>query len=129
VIDYNGRQFRSTATETAVAGGGGPIGHYHQDGHIVWAEFVGGRVQRGSLAGTCDADGVLSLAYAQILDDGEVVAGICTSRPELLPDARVRLYEHWRRFDGSTGISVIEELPRELPAEPATDQHDVEARA
>jgi hypothetical protein len=129
VIDYNGRQFRSTAMETAIAGGG-PIGHYHQDGHVVWAEFVGGRVRRGSLTGTCDADGVLSLAYAQVLDDGEVVAGVCTSRPELLPDARVRLHEHWRRFDGSTGVSVIDELPREpVAAEPATDQHDAEARA
>ncbi|HEX8347097.1 MAG TPA: cupin domain-containing protein [Actinoplanes sp.] len=109
MIDYDGRIFRSAATETADTGGAGPIGHYHQRGDEVWAEFSGGRVVRGGLAGRCDADGVLTLAYHQLLDDGEVVAGLCTSRPELLADGRVRLHEQWRRFDGSAGVSVIEE--------------------
>jgi mannose-6-phosphate isomerase-like protein (cupin superfamily) len=113
MIDYDGRVFRSAAAETAGAGGAGPIGHYHQRGDLVWAEFSGGRVRRGSLTGRCGPDGVLTLAYGQLLDDGEVVAGVCTSLPELLPDGRVRLREQWRRFDGSTGVSVIEETPRE----------------
>lgn len=112
MIDYDGRVFRSAAAETAGARGAGPIGHYHQRGDLVWAEFAGGRVRRGSLSGTCDPDGVLTLAYCQVLDDGEVVAGTCTSTPELLPDGRVRLREQWHRFDGSTGVSVIEEPSR-----------------
>src|SRR3982751_229472 len=113
MIDYDGRVFRSTAAETAGAGGAGPTGHYHQRGDLVWAEFAGGRVRRGSLTGTCGPDGVLTLAYCQVLDDGEVTGGVCTSHPETLADGRVRLREHWHRFDGSTGVSVIEETPRE----------------
>lgn len=114
MIDYDGRIFRSSATETADSGGVGPQGHYHQRGDQVWAEFTGGKVLRGNLVGTCDADGTLHLAYCQLLDGGTVVAGACTSIPTLLEDGRVRLAEHWQRFGdaGSTGVSHIEEVAR-----------------
>lgn len=113
MIDYNGRTFRSAAAETAGAGGNGPIGHYHQVGEVVWAEFAGGKVVRGTLVGSCDADGVLHLAYCQLLDGGQAVAGSCTSVPTVLGDGRIRLHEHWERFGraSATGVSVIEELP------------------
>lgn len=45
-----------------------------------------------------------------VTSDGEAIAGCCESTPTLLADGRVRLTEHWRRLDGSTGISVIEEI-------------------
>jgi hypothetical protein len=110
-IGYEGRVFGSAAPETADSGGSGPVGHYHQDGDVVWAEFAGGRVVRGTLVGTCDRDGVLRLAYCQLLDDGSAVAGRCTSRPTVLDDGRIRLHEHWERFGphAGTGVSVIEE--------------------
>lgn len=109
---YDGKRFRSAAAETA-AGGNVPVGHYHQAGDLVWAEFFGGKVVRGSLVGTCDQTGVLSLAYCQVLASGEVVAGECTSTPELLPDGRIRLREEWRRHGaaGGSGVSYIEEMP------------------
>ncbi len=112
MIDYDGRVFRSSASETADPGGVGPLGHYHQHGNQVWAEFTGGKVLRGNLVGTCDQDGTLHLAYCQLLTGGTVVAGSCTSIPQVLDDGRVRLAEHWRRFDdaGSTGVSYIEEV-------------------
>lgn len=112
-ISYDGRKFHSAAAETAGQEGGGVVGHYHQDGDVIWAEFAGGRVVRGSLAGRSDHDGVLHLAYCQLLDDGSVVSGRCTSHPTLLADGRVRLEEHWERFGphAGTGVSVIEEPP------------------
>jgi len=111
VINYDGRVFRSAAQETLDAGGEGPVGHYHQEGDVVWAEFAGGRVVRGTLVGSCDADGVLHLAYCQLLSDRQVVAGRCTSIPTALADGRIRLHEHWQRFGpaAATGVSVIEE--------------------
>jgi hypothetical protein len=110
-ISYDGRVFRSAAAETAGRDGAGPVGHYHQDGDVVWAEFAGGRVVRGSLVGRRDPGGVLHLAYCQLLDDGTTVAGRCTSQPTVLPDGRIRLHEHWERFgpQAGTGVSVIEE--------------------
>ena len=115
MINYDGRTFRSAAAETAGADGAGPVGHYHQDGDVVWAEFAGGTVVRGSLVGNCGGDGVLDLAYSQLLSTGEVIAGRCTSVPDVLEDGRIRLHEHWERLGPrpGTGVSVIEELPHQ----------------
>ena len=41
---------------------------------------------------------------------GETVAGACLTTPEPLPDGRLRLTERWRRLDGSTGVSHLEEV-------------------
>lgn len=114
MIDYDGRMFRSAAPETAGRDGHGPTGHYHQEGHVVWAEFAGGKVVRGSLVGTCGPDGTLRLAYSQLLADGRTVAGRCTSVPTVLDDGRIRLHEHWERYGehAGTGVSVIEEPVR-----------------
>jgi hypothetical protein len=118
VFDYDGLVFSSAAAETADERGNGPVGNYHQRGNVVWAEFVGGAVVRGSLVGECAEDGTLTLGYCQLLTTGEVISGRCVSTPEVLADGRVRLREQWRRFDatdaGSTGVSFI------VSTEPAT---------
>jgi hypothetical protein len=112
--NYDGRRFRSTAAETA-AGADRPIGHYHQSGDLVWAEFAGGAVRAGRLLGRCSGDGTLTLSYSQVMTDGQVLSGACVTTPQVLPDGRLRLRESWRRFDGSGyhGISYIEEIPDE----------------
>jgi hypothetical protein len=109
VVNYDGRRFSSTAAETA-AGGRTPVGHYHQSGDVVWAEFTGGSVRTGRLVGSCDADGVIEAAYVQLLEGGHLAAGRTTSLPHLLPDGRIRLEERWQRDDGSSGTSWIEEV-------------------
>lgn len=110
-VDYDGRRFRSEAAETTDPAGGVPVGHYHQAGDSVWAEFSGGAVRTGRLVGRCGPDGVIEAAYCQLLAGGEVVAGRVSSRPHRLSDGRVRLEEHWRRDDGTAGTSWVQELP------------------
>jgi hypothetical protein len=114
VVNYDGRRSSSSATETA-AGGRTPVGHYHQAGDVVWAEFSGGAVRSGRLVGSCGPDGVIEAAYVQLLEGGDLAAGRMTSLPHLLPDGRVRLEERWRRDDGSAGTSWIEQLPDPAP--------------
>jgi hypothetical protein len=109
MVNYDGRRFSSSAAETAV-GGRTPVGHYHQSGDLVWAEFAGGAVRTGRLVGSCDADGVIEAAYVQVLEGGDLAAGRMTSLPHLLPDGRVRLEERWQRDDGSSGTSWIEQI-------------------
>jgi hypothetical protein len=94
-----------------------PVAHYHQAGDLLWGEFSGGDVRRGSLAGTCDVDGVLRFAYCMVQADGEYVTGYCRSVPELLADGRIRLTEYWERFGAgaSTGVSALEELEIVVP--------------
>jgi hypothetical protein len=113
-FDYDGRIFASEgAVETAGPDGSVPSGHYHQRDDVVWAEFTGGAVRRGSLAGLCAPDGTLRFAYSQVLVDGSVVSGECVSHPERLPDGRIRLREEWQRHSpgSARGISFVEEIP------------------
>jgi hypothetical protein len=112
LVDYGGRSFRPVGSVSGPATTDIPVGHYHQDGDLVWAEFSGAAVRVGRLAGTCRPDGVLEAAYCLVTDDGLAVAGACVSTPTVLADGRVRLAEHWRRLDGSTGVSHLEEVTR-----------------
>lgn len=86
---------------------------YHQDGDTLWGEFSGGRVRRGSIAGTCGPEGALRFGYCMVLADGQVIVGSCRSRPDLLDDGRIRLTEEWERYQPrpETGVSYLEEVP------------------
>jgi hypothetical protein len=107
-ISYDGRRFRPVDGEDGHA----PVAVYHQDGDAVWAEFRGGRVRRGSIAGTCGPDGTLRFGYCMVLADGEVIVGHCRSVPRVLGDGRIRLTEHWERYQPrpAAGVSHLEEL-------------------
>jgi len=106
-MGYDGRFFAPVGVEGA---GELPTGRYSQDGDLVWALFAGAHVRAGRLVGRCDAGGTIDAAYCMVLADGEVVAGRCVSTPSVLPDGRLRLTERWRRCDGTTGVSQIEEV-------------------
>jgi|CZKT01.1.fsa_nt_gi hypothetical protein len=111
VAGYGGRRFRPVGSRPGPADSGPPVGHYHQDGDLVWAEFSGDTVRIGRLVGTCRPDGIIDATYCLVTTAGETMAGACVSTPSVLADGRVQLTEHWRRVDGSSGVSRIEEVP------------------
>jgi hypothetical protein len=106
-LRYGGRVFRPVPVADEADP---PTGRYYEDGDVVWAEFSGGHLRVGRLVGQRCPDGSIDAAYCQVMADGEVVAGRCRSTPSVLADGRVRLTEHWRRVDGSSGMSEIEEV-------------------
>lgn len=108
MVNYDGRTFRVGGEDAADV----PQARYHQDDNVIWGEFAGGHVRRGSLAGTCSPDGTLHFAYCMVYDSGEVVSGRCRSTPQLLDDGRIRLNEEWKRFTPRTdrGTSYLEEV-------------------
>lgn len=108
-IRYDNRTFR---VADAAPGVEVPMARYRQEGDVVWAEFAGGKVRRGSLAGTCAPDGVLRLAYCMVLAGGDVVSGSCVSTPMVLGDGRIRLAERWERYgpNAAAGLSYLEEV-------------------
>ena len=128
LINYDGRRFRpidgdpgggepssgrypgSEPPAELHHGGELPSGRYHQYGDLVWVEIGGGDVRAGRLVGRVGRDGTLHATYCLVLADGELVAGKCISVPTVLADGRLRLEERWRRLDGSSGISWIEEV-------------------
>ncbi len=112
MINYDGRRFRKVTAEPDA-----PVAVYHQRDDLVWAEFAGGDVRRGSLTGVCAADGTVEMAYTMVLTDGAVISGHSTNTPELLPDGRVRFDERWERFGAMAerGTSSIIEVPAPTP--------------
>ncbi|MFC5265833.1 hypothetical protein ACFPJ1_27285 [Kribbella qitaiheensis] len=111
--NYDGRIFRPVGNPP-----GAPTGRYHQNGKLIWAEFGGGRLHFGRLVGTCDTDGTIDASYCQLATDGGVTAGRVLSVPGYTDDGTLTLTENWRRLDGSSGISVIEEVDPALAPPP-----------
>jgi hypothetical protein len=109
-ISYSERRFRPVGDEPAPDGTPTSLGAYHQDGDLVWAEFSGTAVRAGRLVGTCGPDGVIDAVYCMVTADGRAIAGGCVSTPVMLDDGRIRLIERWRRLDGESGVSEIEEV-------------------
>lgn len=111
-ISYNDRKFRSIANSDTGEVGTETLFHYHQNGAVVWAEYAGGEIVRGTLIGKVLPDNSLDVRYQHVNRKGRLMTGICTSTPELLPDGRIRLHERWQWTCGnhSSGKSIIEEI-------------------
>lgn len=111
-INYDGRKFRSVANSAGGEVGFDTIFNFHQQEHIVTAEYSGGEIAYGHLTAVCDADGRLDMAYHHVNRAGVLMAGVCDSIPEILADGRVRLHDKWRWTHGGegSGESTIEEI-------------------
>ncbi len=84
---------------------------YKQEGNILTAEYVGGKIIKGHLIGLVDQQGCIQMRYHQINNQGEIMTGMCNSTPEILPNGKIRLHESWEWTSGdrSKGQSIIEE--------------------
>lgn len=110
---YNGRVFAVAHNSDNGEVSGSTLFHYHQDNDIVWAEYAGGGILKGFLLGTVVApDGRLEFHYQHLNAGKEARRGKCVTKPEVLPDGRLRLHETWQWLDGdgTTGTSILEEL-------------------
>jgi hypothetical protein len=110
--NYNARVFRSVANSDGGDVTGETTFHYHQRDDLVWATYAGGSVAFGTLLAKVDALGALDMRYQHVSVDGNFKSGRCHSRPERLPDGRLRLHEQWQWTDGADGqgASIIEEV-------------------
>lgn len=111
MINYNHKIFRPVSNSANGETTGDTVFHYKQEGNILTAEYAGGRIIKGHLIGLVDARGNIDMRYHQVNDQGELMTGICTSTPELLPNGKIRLHEAWQWTSGdrSKGQSIIEE--------------------
>ncbi|KAM5354203.1 hypothetical protein ACJ41O_000853 [Fusarium nematophilum] len=110
---YDGKTFGSASNTSNGEVGSDTRFHYHQDGNIVWAEYSGGSIVRGTLIATvAEGDNSLDMRYQHVNRAGELMTGRCRSTPEVLADGRLRMHEKWKwtSGDGSEGESVIEEV-------------------
>lgn len=112
MIDYNGRTFRSVSNSANGEVSNETIFHYRQNGVHITATYQGGHIVDGSLTATVDEAGNLNMRYQHINTNGQFLTGICFSRPEMLPDGKLRLHEKWQWTCGdySKGESIAEEV-------------------
>lgn len=85
---------------------------YYQNGNIVWAEYGGGNIERGTLIGTVAQNGELVFNYQHINVNEQIRIGRCKSTPRILDNGKIELVEEWQWLDGdySVGTSVIVEM-------------------
>ncbi len=90
----------------------GSVFHYRQKDNIVTCNYYSINVKQGHLIAIVDKEGNLDMRYHQLNSRGELMTGKCVSRPQLLGNGKLRLYETWEWTSGdfSSGESIIEEV-------------------
>lgn len=85
---------------------------YHQNGKLLWADYSGGDILRGSLIGTVSINGELDFVYHHMNQDMQIKTGKCHSVPTVLEDGRIELSEKWEWTSGnySEGESLLVEV-------------------
>lgn len=112
MIDYHNKKFRPVSNTENGETSEETIFHYLQQGNILHSTYAGGKITFGHLIGIVDENGYIDMRYHQINDQGQMMTGICHSRPEVMKNGKIRLHETWEWTSGdhSKGSSVIEEI-------------------
>lgn len=112
MINYNGKTFTSKENTANGEVSAQTFFEYKQEGNIISASYSGGEIVKGTLIGIVKEDGELEFRYNHVNQQNEIRGGKCHSRPEILPDGRIRLYEKWQwtDSDNTEGESIIEEV-------------------
>ena len=111
MFNYNNKIFRPVVNSENGETSNETVFNYKQTGNILTSEYSGGKIKNGHLIGLVDEKGNIDMRYHQIIIEGEIMTGICKSKPEILENGKIRLHEswEWRSGDKSKGQSIIEE--------------------
>lgn len=111
-MNYNDKVFRPTSNTENGETSSETIFHYKQVDNVLTSEYSGGKIKKGHLIGLVDKNGNIEMRYHQVNDKGELMTGICKSKPEILENGKIRLHESWEWTSGdkSKGQSIIEEI-------------------
>lgn len=85
---------------------------YHQKENLLWAEYSGGDICKGSLIGTVLNNGELDFVYHHMNNKMEIKTGKCHSIPNILENGKLELSEQWEWTSGdcSKGESLLTEV-------------------
>lgn len=111
-MNYHDKTFRPVSNSENGETSEETVFHYQQEGKLLTCEYSGGKIAKGHLIGLVDASGNIDMRYHQINTSGELMTGVCKSKPEILENGKIRLYETWQWTSGdeSTGESILEEI-------------------
>lgn len=111
-MNYNNKTFRPISNTENGETSAATIFHYRQNDNILTCEYSGGKIIQGHLIALVDEAGNIDMRYHQANTAGELMTGICQSKPEILKNGKIRLHETWQWTSGdcSKGVSVLEEI-------------------
>lgn len=111
-MNYNNKKFRAVSNSENGEISSEMIFHYQQSGNILTCSYQGGVILQGHLLGKVDADGNIDMRYHQINEKGEIMTGICQSKPEMGTGGKLTLFENWQWTSGdqSKGTSILKEV-------------------
>ena len=112
MINYNNKIFRPIVNSENGETSNETVFLYKQIGNILTSEYSGGKIIKGYLIGIVNEYGEIEMRYHQVNHKMELMTGICNSKPEILKNGKIRLYENWEWTSGdkSKGQSTIEEV-------------------
>lgn len=112
MINYNHKTFKPITTSKNAEVSEHTLFTYKQKGSIITSEYSGGAILKGHLIGTVANDGTIEMRYHQVNTKGDLMTGICQSKPEILSNGKIRLHETWQWTSGdqSKGTSMLEEV-------------------
>lgn len=111
-IDYDGRKFIPKMNSENGEVSEQTLFTYHQNGNLLWAEYSGGDIIKGSLIGTVLKNGELDFVYHHRNRNMQVKTGKCHSVPTVLENNKIELEEQWEWTSGecSKGTSLLIEV-------------------
>ena len=111
-MNYNDKKFRPIINTENGEIYEQTIFHYKQDENVLTCEYSGEKIIVGQLLGLVDKNGNIDMRYQQINTKGQITTDIYKSKPEILQNGKIRLYEDWQWTSGnnSNGHSIIEEI-------------------
>lgn len=111
-INYDGRMFIPKMNSENGDVSEQTVFLYHQNGSLLWAEYSGGDILKGSLIGCVLDNGELDFVYQHMNRDMQVRTGKCHSKPTVLGNGKIELSENWQWTSGdfSEGESRLVEV-------------------
>ncbi len=111
-MNYNRKRFRVKQNSENGELSSDTVFEYVQQKNIISCLYEGSTIQKGQLLGVVNLDGSINMRYQQINQKGELLTGICLSKPEIMKNGKIRLYESWKWTSGdySEGNSILEEI-------------------
>ena len=111
-IDYDGRKFAPQMNSENGEVSEQTLFLYHQNGCLLWAEYSGGDILKGSLIGSVSDNGELDFVYHHMNRDMMIKTGKCHSVPTVMENGKIKLLEQWEWTSGdfSKGESLLVEV-------------------
>jgi hypothetical protein len=91
MMNYNNKVFKPVINSENGESSAETIFYYRQNGNILTAEYSGGKIISGHLIGLVDTNGNIDMHYHQVNAQGEIMTGICQSKPAILETGKIRL--------------------------------------